>query len=231
MNEHRICLVEDDENIRELVRCALESFGYGVEAFETAEEMLAAIRHTRPDLILLDIMLPGMDGTEALRALKADSATEPIPVIMLTAKNSEIDKVHGLDLGADDYIGKPFGILELSARVRAALRRRDRAMSAPDACIRTGDLCIDDKRHLVTRNEVPVELTLKEYQLLRFLAQRSGQVVTREELFNEIWGYDFAGETRTLDMHIRSLRAKLSDNPDAPRYIKTIRGVGYMFLG
>ena len=231
MSEHRIYLVEDDENIREVVRCALETFGYAVDAFESAEEMLRSIKTVLPDLILLDIMLPGMDGIAALRALKADSKCEPVPVIMLTAKNSEIDKVRGLDLGADDYIGKPFGILELSARVRAALRRKDRSMPAAAEVITVSDLCIDDRKHQVTREGMPIELTLKEYQLLHYLAERSGQVVTREMLFNEIWGYDFAGETRTLDMHIRSLRAKLSDTTENPRYIKTVRGVGYMFLG
>ena len=231
MSEHKIYLVEDDENIREVVRCALESFGYEAEAFETAEEMLERIKQSLPDLILLDIMLPGMDGIAALRALKADVRSEPIPVIMLTAKNSEIDKVRGLDLGADDYIGKPFGILELSARVRAALRRIDRSVPAAEETITVGDLSIDDKKHQVTRGDTVLELTLKEYQLLHYLAERCGQVVTREMLFNEVWGYDFAGETRTLDMHIRSLRAKLSDTTENPKYIKTVRGVGYMFLG
>ena len=226
-----ITALGDTGNEPESLRQALESFGYETEAFETAEEMLERIKLALPDLILLDIMLPGMDGIAALRALKADPKSEPIPVIMLTAKNSEIDKVHGLDLGADDYIGKPFGILELSARVRAALRRKDRSVPAAAVSIAAGDLCIDDRKHQVTKNGVPLELTLKEYQLLRYLAERSGQVVTRDALFNEVWGYDFAGETRTLDMHIRSLRSKLSDNSDSPRYIKTVRGVGYMFLG
>lgn len=231
MSEQKIYLVEDDENIRELVKCTLESFAYEVSAFETAEEMLSQAGKSLPDLILLDIMLPGMDGIAALRALKADPKTEPVPVIMLTAKNSEIDKVRGLDLGADDYIGKPFGILELTARVRTALRRQEKkAAPVPPAVITAGDLCIDDQKHRVTQNGEPVELTLKEYQLLKTLAENRDRVMPREELLNVIWGIDFAGETRTLDMHIKSLRAKLSDNPDSPKYIKTVRGVGYLFL-
>lgn len=230
MSEQKIYLVEDDENIRELVRCTLESFAYEVSAFETAEEMLSQVEKSLPDLILLDIMLPGMEGIEALRILKSNARSEPVPVIMLTAKNSEIDKVRGLDLGADDYIGKPFGILELTARVRTALRRKEKMAAALPSMIYVKDLCIDDQKHQVTQNGIPVELTLKEYQLLKLLAENKERVIPREELLNVIWGIDFAGETRTLDMHIKSLRAKLSDNPGAPRYIKTVRGVGYLFL-
>ena len=232
MHEQKIYLVEDDENIRELVKCTLESFSYQGDAFETAEEMLSQAKKTLPDLILLDIMLPGMDGIAALRILKENPATEPVPVIMLTAKNSEIDKVRGLDLGADDYIGKPFGILELTARVRTVLRRREKHLTAPvSQLIEVGDLCIDDQKHLVTQAGKPVDLTLKEYHLLKMLAENRERVIPREELLNVIWGINFAGETRTLNMHIKSLRAKLSDNPDNPKYIKTVRGVGYLFLG
>lgn len=232
-----IYLVEDDENIRELVRCTLESASFSLTAFETAEELFRCLEgnHERPDLILLDIMLPGIDGLEALKKLRASPGTEGIPVVMLTAKNSELDKVKGLDRGADDYIGKPFGVLELTARVRAVLRRGNQGGKPdPEDIISGKDLKIDLRRHRVSRatdgKEESVELTLKEFQLLEFLAQNRDRVVPREELLNQIWGIDFAGETRTLDMHIKSLRAKLADSPDNPRYIKTIRGVGYFFL-
>ncbi len=227
----RIYVTEDDDNIRELLRCTLESYGYEVETFESAPPMLERVQTQLPDLILLDIMMPEMDGTEALRRLKASQKTRAVPVIMLTAKSSEVDKVRGLDLGADDYITKPFGLLELAARVRAALRRGQEEKEPGDHVIRIGDIVLDIDNHEVTQDGQPLELTLKEFELLRLLTQNASRVVPREELLNEIWGYDYVGETRTLDMHIKTLRAKLSDDAEHPRYIKTVRSVGYKFIG
>ncbi len=222
-----IYAAEDDDNIREILRCTLESYGYEVVVFETAIPLLAALEERLPDLVLLDIMMPEMDGTEALRQMKQQPRTREVPVLFLTAKSEEIDKVKGLDLGAEDYITKPFGLLELSARVRAALRRKAPARRQ----LTGGDIVIDLDNHEVTCGGSPVELTLKEYELLRILLLNSSRVVPRDELLNEIWGYDFVGETRTLDMHIKTLRSKLRDDVENPRYIKTIRSVGYKFIG
>ena len=222
-----IYAAEDDDNIREILRCTLESYGYEVVVFETAIPLLAALEERLPDLVLLDIMMPEMDGTEALRQMKQQPRTREVPVLFLTAKSEEIDKVKGLDLGAEDYITKPFGLLELSARVRAALRRKAPARRQ----LTGGNIVIDLDNHEVTCGGSPVELTLKEYELLRILLLNSSRVVPRDELLNEIWGYDFVGETRTLDMHIKTLRAKLRDDVENPRYIKTIRSVGYKFIG
>ena len=224
----RIYAAEDDDNIREILRCTLESYGYEVEVFESAAPMLERMRQQLPDLVLMDIMMPEMDGMEALRRMKESAQTQEVPVIFLTAKSSEVDKVRGLDLGAEDYITKPFGLLELAARVRAALRRQP---PERQHILRGGDIVVDVDDHAVTRAGQPLELTLKEFELLRILIANRERVVPREELLNEIWGYDFAGETRTLDMHIKTLRAKLGDDVEHPRYIKTIRAVGYKFIG
>ena len=228
MSESLIYVAEDDDNIREILRCTLDSYGYATRVFDSASKLLEAVREQLPDLILMDIMMPGMDGLQALRLLKQDRRTAGVPVIFLTAKSSEIDKVKGLDLGAEDYITKPFGLLELAARVRAALRRQP---PERQHILRGGDIVVDVDDHAVTRAGQPLELTLKEFELLRILIANRERVVPREELLNEIWGYDFAGETRTLDMHIKTLRAKLGDDVEHPRYIKTIRAVGYKFIG
>ncbi|MDD2954700.1 MAG: response regulator transcription factor [Oscillospiraceae bacterium] len=225
-----IYVVEDDEDIRELITCTLESFSYEVQAFPQAEDMLAALEKSRPQLILLDIMLPGMDGIAALGLIRKRPDTARLPVIMLTARTSEVDRVRGLDCGADDYIPKPFGILELTARVRTALRHGEAAGAPIPQDLSCGGIRIDCARHEVWQDGSRVELTLKEYQLLELLMGNRNRVVPRDEILNRIWGIDFAGETRTLDMHIKSLRGKLGDNADLPRYIKTVRGVGYTFL-
>ena len=228
---HLIYVTEDEDNIRELLRCTVESFGHRVRAFETAEEMLEALREEVPALILLDIMLPGMDGLEALRTLRRDPKLLGVKTIMLTAKSSEVDKVRGLDNGADDYITKPFGVLELSARIRAALRRteEDNALAARGRVLGGLHIELDTGNRSVSVEDKHVDLTLKEYELLRILMERDC-VVEREELLNTIWGYDYVGETRTLDMHIKTLRAKLGDSAEQPRFIKTVRGVGYQFI-
>ena len=228
MSESLIYVAEDDDNIREILRCTLDSYGYATRVFDSAPQLLEAVREQLPDLILMDIMMPGMDGLQALRLLKQERRTAGVPVIFLTAKSSEIDKVKGLDLGAEDYITKPFGLLELAARVRAALRRQP---PERQHILRGGDIVVDVDDHAVTRAGQPLELTLKEFELLRILIANRERVVPREELLNEIWGYDFAGETRTLDMHIKTLRAKLGDDVEHPRYNKTIRAVGYKFIG
>lgn len=226
-----IYVVEDDRNVSELVRVALVSFQYEVACFECAEDMLAACRAGRlPALLILDIMLPGMDGIAALRLLRAERATAGLPVILLTAKGAESERVTGLDNGADDYIPKPFGILELAARVRAVLRRRTKADPAEPEVLRHGDIMVDTARHVVTKDDQPVELTLKEYDLLLCLLRNARRVLTRDELLSSVWGYSFTGESRTLDMHIRSLRRKLGDDAEHPAVIKTVRGVGYTIV-
>lgn len=222
-----IFITEDEDNIRELLRCTVESFGYAVECFECAEDMLARMQTITPSLVLLDIMLPGMDGIAALERIR-QSAGARAQVILLTAKSGEIDKVRGLDAGADDYITKPFGVLELSARIRTALRR----LGEPPVLtgiLNSVHITLDAANHEVTMDGAAVELTLKEFELLRVLMSND-RVLEREELLNTIWGYDYVGETRTLDMHIKTLRTKLKDSADAPRFIKTVRGVGYRFV-
>ncbi len=221
-------VVEDDENIREIIRCALESSGLRVTGFEDAVEMFGMLPKQLPDIVLLDLMLPRMDGLDALKRLKAEPKSAHIPVLILTAKSSETDKVAGLDLGADDYITKPFGVLELMARVRAALRRAE-GSSAQSPVLETRGLRLDAEKHEVTLEGAEVDLALKEFELLRLLMANAGRVLTRNEILDEVWGYGYSGETRTLDMHIRSLRQKLGDDAGGGGFITTVRGVGYKF--
>lgn len=222
-------VVEDEENIREVIRCALESCGLRVAGFEDAETMFAELARCAPDLVLLDIMLPGMDGLSALRQIRAGAARQ-VPVILLTAKGGETDKVAGLDLGADDYITKPFGVLELMARARAALRHAGHAADQGDV-LSAGGIRLDRARHEVSLGGRPVELTLKEFELLELLMENAGKAMTRNALLDRVWGYGYAGETRTLDMHVRSLRQKLGETGANGRFITTVRGVGYKFEG
>lgn len=224
--QKRAFIVDDEENIREIVRCALESSGIEVTGFENVPLMFESIKKNVPDLILLDIMLPGIDGLEALRKLKSNTDTKDIPVIMLTAKGSEIDRVTGLDLGADDYIVKPFGVLELMARARAALRRTNKNEEVKTVFEHNG-IVLDTELHEVRQNGKIVELTPKEFELLKILMENAGKAMARNVLLDTVWGYGYIGETRTLDMHIRSLRHKLSDSEG--RYISTVRGIGYKF--
>ncbi|MGI6029918.1 MAG: response regulator transcription factor [Eubacteriales bacterium] len=223
-----IYVIEDDESIRELIRIALESYAYQVRAFETAEEALARIVEERPDLAIFDIMLPGMDGVEAVKQLRQLPGVGHTPVLFLTARDTELDKVTGLDSGGDDYMTKPFGILELCARIRSLLRRA----ALPTETEKPqrwsmGGLTLDAGTREVTLHGKLLELTFKEFELLQFLMASAPRVATREELLNSIWGYDYIGETRTLDIHIRYLRQKLGE--DGSAYIKTVRGVGYRF--
>lgn len=221
MNE-RIFVIEDDENIQEIVKLSLESNGYQVTLFDNAIDAIVAIHEEAPDLAIFDVMLPQMDGITAVKKIR-ESNTH-MPILILSAKDSEIDKIHGLDSGSDDYMTKPFGVLELCARVRTLLRRAQPKSKA----IQTPTLSIDKSTHIVKKNETIVDLTHKEYQLLLYLIENKDRVVERDELLNNIWGYDFIGESRALDAHIRSLRKKFDD--DGEKYIKTIRSVGYRFI-
>lgn len=221
-----IYYVEDDGNIRELVVYTLGQMGLPTRGFADAEAFYAAMKQGAPDLILLDIMLPKEDGISILRKLRADPRTEEIPIIMVTAKGTEFDKVQGLDLGADDYIAKPFGMAELVARVRARLRRA-RPQRDTNLFI-AGGLRMDNLAHSVTVDGVEVALTLKEYELLRFLMENQGVAFSREQLLDHIWDYGYAGGTRTVDVHIQTLRAKLGA---CGEMVETVRGVGYRFGG
>lgn len=218
-----IFVIEDEKNIRDVVTCALQSSQYSVEGFESAEDALERMKKVKPDMCLFDVMLPGMDGTEAVKMIrKTDSK---MPIIILTAKDSELDKVAGLDCGADDYITKPFGILELLARIRALLRRTSEKECESVREISINGLVMDIPAHETRVDGKVVELTNKEFKLLKYLIENRERVAGRDELLNKVWGYDFAGETRTLDIHIRTLRKKL--NTDC---IKTVRGVGYRYV-
>ncbi|MCL2856383.1 MAG: response regulator transcription factor [Oscillospiraceae bacterium] len=219
----KIYIVEDDEDIREIVMYALRSAGFEAADFERGEDFFAALDTGLPALVLLDIMLPGDDGLSILKKLRNASQTKTLPIIMLTAKGSELDKVKGLDLGADDYISKPFGVMELISRVNAMLRRSGTTSRSNDQ-IEYGGILLDNTRRAVSINDEGVTLTYKEYELLHYLILNRGMALDREKIMETIWGYDFVGESRTLDMHIRSLRQKLGP---AGGHIKTIRNVGY----
>ena len=221
-----IYFIEDDNNIRELVVYTLNNSGLEAEGFGLPSEFWRAMEHTIPSMVLLDIMLPEEDGLSILKKLRKSSATKKIPVIMITAKDSEYDKVVGLDLGADDYVPKPFGMMELIARVKALLRRTEVKESEKDYTI--GNLYVCPSKHIVTVDGKDVVLTLKEFEILCMLLKSGDIVLTRDTLLNEIWGYSFDGENRTVDVHIRTLRQKLGTAGD---YIKTIRGIGYKIGG
>jgi two-component system alkaline phosphatase synthesis response regulator PhoP len=218
---YRVSVVEDDENIREIVLYALQSAGFRAEGFESAGAFFAALGQGVPDLLLLDIMLPGEDGLGLLKRLRTDARAKALPVILLTAKGSEFDKVKGLDLGADDYITKPFGVMELISRVNAVLRRSG---AGPVRGLTLGGLTLDHERREVLVEGQRVHLTFKEYELLHYLALNAELALSRDRILGAVWGYDFEGESRTLDMHIRSLRQKLGG---AGAYIQTVRNVGY----
>ena len=221
-----IYYAEDDQSIRELVVYTLKSTGFSACGVENGEALFAAIQKEKPELILLDIMLPGEDGLSILKKLRENPETKSVPVIMVTAKGSEYDKVKGLDCGADDYITKPFGMMETVSRIKAVLRRTGKPKAQDVYTYKT--ICLNSQSHVVTVNGATVELTFKEFELLKYLLQNEGTVLTRDMLLEKIWGYDFDGETRTADVHIRTLRAKLGD---AGQYIETVRGVGYRIGG
>lgn len=221
----RIYVIEDDENIRNLLKVALEGFGYEAECFETAEEGLKRFEELPPDLAIFDWMLPGMDGVAAIRKIRKKEELAAIPIILLTAKEREMDKVTGLDSGADDYMVKPFGVLELAARIRGLLRRSGKQDNDQ---VEIGKLLIKRAVREVYFDGQLVKLTLKEFELLWYLCMNRTRVVTREELLDHVWGYEYAGETRTLDMHVRTLRQKLGE--EGASYVTTVRGVGYRLV-
>ncbi|QIB70617.1 response regulator transcription factor [Aminipila butyrica] len=218
-----IFCVEDDSSIRELIVYTLKNTGFQAEGFVDSAEFFPALSQQTPELILLDIMLPGMDGIEILKRIKGSKATKDIPVILLTAKGTEYDKVIGLDSGADDYVTKPFGMMELISRIKAVLRRaQPREQSNQLSC---GDIQLQADKHLVTAGGQEVQLTLKEFEMLRYLMENRSLVLSRDVLLERIWGYDFDGETRTVDVHVRTLRQKLGKSG---QLIETVRGVGYL---
>lgn len=218
-----IYLVEDDDSIRELVLYTLHTTGFEAEGFRNAAGFWQALEKELPQLVLLDIMLPDEDGLHILKRLRAGAETADLPVMMLTAKSSEYDRVVGLDSGADDYMPKPFGMMELVSRVRALLRRAAKP-AAEDKLFTAGSLAVDVKRRAVTVDGEPVILTYKEFELLCYLLENRGVVLSRDQILTKIWDYNYSGETRTVDVHIRTLRQKLGD---AGALIETVRGVGY----
>ncbi len=219
-----IYLLEDDRNIRDFTAYAIRTAGYEIQGFALPSEFRAAVAESCPDVILLDIMLPEEDGLSVLRWLRSNPATERVPIMMLTAKSTEFDKVMGLDSGADDYLAKPFGVMELLSRIRALLRRAERQET--ETALLSGEISLDATRHLVTVGGKSVGLTCKEFDLLAMLMRNQGIVLGRERILQTVWGYDYTGESRTVDVHIRMLRAKLGDAGNA---IETVRGVGYRF--
>lgn len=221
-----IYLIEDDNNIRELVIYTLNSTGFEAKGFERPSELYSSLEEKLPELILLDIMLPEEDGLSILKKLKSSSKYKNIPIIMLTAKGTEIDKVKGFEAGADDYIAKPFGMMELVARVKARLRSTGRESALSEYTV--GELYVCPKKHIVTVKDQSVTLTLKEFEMLCMLLENRNVVLTRDQILNKIWGYSFDGESRTVDVHIRTLRQKLGEAGDV---IETVRGIGYKISG
>lgn len=219
-----IYLLEDDRNIRDFTVYAVQSAGLEIRGFALPSEFRSAVAEAVPDVVLLDIMLPEEDGLSVLRWLREHPATKKLPIMMLSARSTEFDKVLGLDSGADDYLAKPFGVMELLSRIRALLRRT--ADSGSDEVLSGGSIRLSAARHLVTVHETAVSLTGKEFDLLAMLMRNQGIVLRREQILESVWGYDYAGESRTVDVHIRTLRAKLGDAGNA---VETVRGVGYRF--
>ncbi len=218
-----IYLVEDEENIRELVVYTLCASGFEARGFSCAEDFYEALQGEVPHLVLLDIMLPGEDGLCILRHLRAELKTQNLPVILLTAKDTEYDKVVGLDAGADDYVAKPFGMMELVSRVRALLRRSGQKLQEEQG-LQAGNIVLNREKHKVFVGETALSLTRKEFELLQLFLENPGIVFSRDQLLQKVWGYDYEGETRTVDVHIRSLRQKLGLEADR---VETVRGVGY----
>lgn len=223
-----IYVVEDDASIRELVVYTLQSTGFEVNGFDNGNDFLTAVKVKIPELVLLDIMLPGQDGISLLKQLRASSTTKKLPVIMVTAKGTEYDKVIGLDSGADDYVSKPFGMMELVSRIKALLRRTKSQDDEKGKVYSVGNLSLDTKKHIVKADGVEILLTFKEFELLYMLMKNEENVLTREQILSSIWNYEFDGETRTVDVHVRTLRQKLGE---CGNMIETVRGVGYRIGG
>ena len=231
MAKNKILVVEDDSTLLDVIKYNLAKEGYLVSIAEDGIKALETARESKPDLVILDIMLPGMNGFEVCRILRKDTN---IPIIFLSAKVDEVDKVVGLEIGADDYITKPFSMRELLARVRANLRRSEISGTAdfkPATPLISGNLSVDTSRRLVTVNNKVLDLTTKEFELIAFLLKNKSIVFNRDQLLEKVWGYDFGGDTRTVDVHVRWLRQKIEENPDEPKRLVTVRGVGYKLEG
>jgi two-component system, OmpR family, alkaline phosphatase synthesis response regulator PhoP len=223
----KVLVVDDEEHIVELIKFNLETEGFDVEIAYDGLDGFAKAREIKPNLIFLDWMLPGISGIDVLKKIRSDKELSSTPIIMLTAKNMESDKIEGLDVGADDYITKPFSVKEVLARTNAVLRRYGGTSKSLETVLLLDDIKVDLQKHEVTKNKQKLELTLKEFELLKILLQNRGRVLSRNHLLDKIWGYEYYGETRTVDVHIRHLRKKIEDESKGERYIETIRGVGY----
>jgi two-component system response regulator RegX3 len=222
----RVLVVEDEESFSEALSYLLRREGYEVEVAASGPDALATFERTGADLVLLDLMLPGLSGTEVCRELRTRSH---VPIIMVTARDAEIDKVVGLELGADDYVTKPFSSRELVARIRAVLRRHAEPEELLLDVVEAGPVRMDVERHVVTVDSEPVQLPLKEFDLLELLLRNAGRVLTRGQLIDRVWGADYVGDTKTLDVHVKRLRAKIEPDPASPKYLVTVRGLGYKF--
>lgn len=227
MSDKRILVVDDEEHIVELIKFNLEKNGYKVITADNGRDALAIAKEQQPDLVLLDLMLPGMDGLEVCKEIRKEASISNMPIIMITAKGEELDKILGLELGADDYITKPFSVRELVARSKAILRRT--TVKYEENNFKFGNITIDFQKHEVKKDGEKIELTLKEFELLEILIKNKGRVMTRDFLLDKIWGYEYVGETRTVDVHVRHLRQKIEQDDKNPVYIQTIRGIGYKF--
>ncbi len=226
MSQKRILIVDDEEHILELIKFNLEKNGFEVMTLDNGEAAIGVLQENPVDLVVLDLMLPGMDGLDVCKNIRRIDGLEKLPIIILTAKSEETDRILGLELGADDYLTKPFSVRELIARIKAVLRRSEDKQIVKSKTLRIKDIVMDTEKHEVTINREIVDLTLKEFELLKILIENRGKVLTRNLLLDEVWGYDYFGETRTVDVHIRHLRKKIGDD-ESGEYIETIRGVGY----
>lgn len=222
-----VLVVDDEAHIQELIRFNLEKNGFDVITADNGLDALKLAETKKPDLIFLDLMLPGMDGLDVCKNIRRNPSIESIPIVMITAKGEELDKILGLELGADDYITKPFSVRELVARAKAILRRS--GFKQDDEGFKFGTVNINFREHEVIKGESKIDLTLKEFELLEILIKNKGRVMTRDFLLEKIWGYEYMGETRTVDVHVRHLRKKIEDDDKNPIYIQTIRGIGYKF--
>jgi two-component system alkaline phosphatase synthesis response regulator PhoP len=227
MSGEKILIVDDEEHILELIKFNLENNGFKVICANNGNDALKLAKNEVPQLVLLDLMLPGIDGYDVCREIRRDQSISTMPVIMITAKGEELDKILGLELGADDYITKPFSVRELVARVKAVLRRTRTQYT--DKIYNFDNIYIDFQKHEIIKENKKVELTLKEFELLQILVRNKGRVMTRDFLLDKVWGYEYVGETRTVDVHIRHLRQKIENDDKNPQYIETIRGIGYRF--
>ena len=235
MKNYKVLIAEDDKNLLDILRYNLEKEGYRVVTAQDGARALEKTQSEKPDLLILDIMLPEIDGFEVCRIVRKEMT---VPILMLTAKADEVDKIVGLELGADDYMTKPFSIRELLARIKAMLRRVEMvsesltaSAATPSTVLDFGELKLDTARHVLTRNDTSVDLGPKEFDLLAFLMLNKGQVFSRDTLLDKVWGYEFTGDTRTVDVHVRWLRQKIETSPEKPVYLRTVRGVGYKFEG